>query len=80
MEALFLVDAAPGFENSVQSALEGKVKNIVRAKIRNNDFIVAMELPDESAVEDALRHDLWVSGVKGVERVEPAPEILAHLS
>lgn len=82
MKAIFRVNAAPGFEDTVEAYLseaEGTF-SVVREKEGNYDFAVALEAEDANAIQDAenaIRHE---TGVQGVKRIRtPEKDLLKRL-
>lgn len=82
MKVIIRINAAPGYEDTVEDAL-GKldaVLNLVREKEGNYDLAAVLEGNDAdeiSNVENAIRHE---SGVQGLEReIQPDANLLDRL-
>lgn len=75
MKAVVRIDAAPGFEDSVEAAvaeIDG-VFSVVPDKEGNFDLVAGLEAPDANGIQDtenAIRHE---TGIQGLERVD-APD------
>ena len=84
MQAVVLVDAAPGFEDGVEAALRQfhGVLRVTRLKDRNYDMAVLLDVEDAAAVTKFMTNQVrLVTGVSGIERVErPSPELLRRLT
>ena len=84
MDAVILVDAAPGFEDSVEASLRKNhaVVNVARVKQGNYDMVVLVRVSDESSLTRLVSSDLrMVSGVRGVQRLaDPSPDLMKRLS
>lgn len=78
------VDAAPGFEESVEAQLRYThgVRKVVRDKHHNFDFLVLVDVKDAAELSLLLNSRLrMLSGVKGVEHEKhPGPELLQKLA
>lgn len=72
------MDAVPGYEDAVGSALEAlePVTEVVRERHGNHEFEVAVETEDREALERFLTNELHhLSGARGYERVDgPTPD------
>lgn len=83
MQAVVLVNAAPGFEEAVEAALrkvEG-VTGVARVKKQNYDLAALVDVADEAeirlVVDSRIRR---LSGVQGAELVEsPSGKLLSRL-
>lgn len=79
MRSRFRVDAVPGYEDAVESSLEGldEVASLAREKHGNHEFELVVETEDEEDLERFLANELHrLSGARGYERVDgptPAP-------
>lgn len=65
-----LVDAVTGREADVEAGLraEPRVLGIVRVKERNHDFLIKLDAPSFTLVDDLLQtHVRRIAGVAGVE-------------
>lgn len=84
MQAVVRVDAAPGFEESVEAQLRTTqgVRKVVFEKHGNYDFLVLCEVKDAADLERLLNSRLrLLSGVKGLEHErQPGPELLRKLA
>ncbi len=82
MKAVFRINAAPGFERSVETAV-GKhtgVFSVVRDKDRSFDLIVAVEAEDAARIQALENRIRWTTGLVGLKRVErPARPLLQRL-
>jgi DNA-binding Lrp family transcriptional regulator len=83
MQAVVLVDCAPGFEESVEAQLRYTqgVKNLCWEKQGNYDIAVLVDVKDAAELQSLLTNRFrTLSGVKGVERVkEPSSALLGKL-
>lgn len=82
MKQILRIDAAPGFEDSVEDALRGTrgVFSVVPEKEKNFDFVVGLEGQDANQVRDIENELHHESGVQGIERVEsPDDKLLERL-
>lgn len=78
MKAIVRIDAAPGFEDTVEAALRDTsgVFNVVSEKQKNFDLVAGLRADDANGIRDienAIRHE---SGVQGIERVDAPDETL----
>lgn len=84
MQAVVRVDAAPGFEESVEAQLRYTqgVQKVVFDKQGNYDFLVLCDVKDAADLEKLLNSRLrLLSGVKGVEHEkQPGPEMMRRLA
>ncbi len=84
MQAVILVNAAPGFESSVISALKklDGVAGLTRIKKENFDMAVLIDVEDSQEMQRFLTSELmFISGVQGAERVEnPSDALMARLT
>lgn len=82
MKAVFRINAAPGFEQAVETAV-GKhagVLSIVRDKDRSLDLIVAVEAEDAARIQALENRLRWTTGLMGLRRVQrPSRPILQRL-
>lgn len=82
MKAIFRVNAAPGFEDSVEDALsemEG-VFGVVQEKDGNYDLVVAIEGEDANELQDLENAMRQESGIQGVKQVgSPDRDLLNRL-
>ncbi len=82
MKAIFRVNAAPGFEDSVEDALsemEG-VFGVVQEKVGNYDLVVAVEGEDANELQDLENAIRQESGIQGVKQVgSPDRDLLNRL-
>lgn len=82
MKAVFRINAAPGFERSVETAV-GKhagVLSVVRDKNQSFDLIVAVEAEDAARIQALENRIRWTSGLVGLRRVErPGRPMLQRL-
>ena len=80
VQVVVLVDAAPGFEGSVEASLRrvNGVTSVIRHKQGNFDLAVLVEVSDPALLERLLTNELrTISGVRGLERVgEPDAALL----
>lgn len=83
VQAVFRVDATPGFEDAVEEALarDGAVRSTARLKRRNNDLVVLVESEDEDTLLQWFANRLrTITGVRGFERLEaPGEDVWAEL-
>jgi hypothetical protein len=83
MQAVLRVDAAPGFEESVEAQLKYTqgVKRVAFEKHDNYDFLVLVDVTDAAELQRMVHSRIrLLSGVKGVEHLkEPTSEQLAKL-
>lgn len=79
MSTVVLVDAAPGFEDSVEAELTGleAVQSIVAENHRNFDLAVLLDLDDPGEVETFLTNKIRMeTGVQDVRQVDAPDEAL----
>jgi DNA-binding Lrp family transcriptional regulator len=83
MQAVLRVDAAPGFEESVEAQLRYTqgVKAVVYDKDGNYDYLILVEVKDPAELQSMMTNRFrTLSGVKAVERIkEPSPDLLRKL-
>lgn len=83
MRAVVHIDAAPGFEDSVEAALSGTdgVFRVVNEKAGNFDLAAGIQAPDANGIQDLeneIRHE---SGVQGLQRLDsPGQQLLDRLT
>ena len=83
MEAVVLINAAPGFEEAVHASvnkLEG-VAAVARVKKENYDLAVLIDVADADEVQRFVTSRLrGVSGIQGAELLEaPSDRLIAQL-
>lgn len=83
MTTVVLVDAVPGFEDSVAADLRDleHVVSVVSLKRGNNDLGVLVDLEDPAELQRFLINEIrTLSGLAGYEEVEtPSEELLSEL-
>lgn len=82
MKAVFRINAAPGFEQAVETAI-GKhagVLSIVRDKNRSFDLVAAVEAEDAAQIQALENRLRWTTGLVGLKRIErPSRPMLQQL-
>ena len=84
MQAVVLIDAAPGYEEAVEASLR-KVRGITRVarfKDRNYDLAILVQGEDAALVERVVNSEIrMITGISGVERIpDPSKRLLDALS
>lgn len=83
MTTVILVDAAPGFEDSVEVSLGDleEVSSVVRENVRNHDLAALLDIEDPAELQRFLTNEVrTLGGLQGYKQVdEPDPDLLARL-